>query len=276
MRITRIVWVTLLVLVGIALFFDNLATAQSDDPFAASSTDFQRWGPRLPDDAIMPNPDVIKRVESWSRAAFSGKDDWVDSGTLSFQVLRQDHNTTKFDESCMATPLKIGSRSFARGLGTHANSEIRVTFPEPVTKFSAIVGVDNNYDTGGVRGSVQFAVVVNDRELARTRTLRGSDEALVLEVALPENTTVLTLIADATSDGTGWDQADWCEPVAIGVSGNTYHLSDTVSLPMDLAIPFSFQYGGVNSSELLPIGHSRKKASTNSIPSIPGPTPKPV
>ena len=255
MRMTRLCWVTMFLFVNLLLSLDNILFAQSNEtrnPFAASSTDFQRWGPRIPNDAVMPNPDMIQRVENWSRAAFSGKTNLADAGTLSLQLLRQDHSTLKFDESCMATPLKIGSRSFAKGLGTHSNSEIRVTFPEPITKFSAFVGIDNNYDTGGVRGSVQFAVVVDGKELVRTQTLRGNDEALAIDLSLPEKTNVLTLIVDGTADGTGWDQSDWCEPVAVGVSGKAYHLCDAVSLPMNLAIPFSFQYGGIDSSELLP------------------------
>jgi len=250
MKTTRISWAVPLLFVGLIAFFGNFAAAQSDDPFAASSTDFERWGPQIPDDAIMPSPDMIRRVENWSRAAFSGKDNPGEG--FSLQLIRQDHNTLKFDESCMSTPLKIGSRSFARGLGTHANSEIRATFPEPVTKFSAFVGIDNNYDTGGVRGSVQFAVVVDGKELVRTRTLRGRDEATAIDLQLPANTTVLTLIVDTTPDGPSHDQADWCEPVVIGASGKAYHLSDAVSLPMNLAIPFSFQYDGTDSSELLP------------------------
>ena len=255
MRLARLCWVPLLLFVGFVIIFDNLATAQTNDfpnPFDASSTDFRIWRPQIPNDAVMPSPDMLRRVESWNRAAFAGKSAGEDTGMLSIQVLRHDHNTLKFDESCMGTPLHIGSRYFARGLGTHANSEIRVTFPEPVTKFSAFVGIDNNYDTGGVRGSVQFVVAVEGRELVRTRTLRGSDQATAIDLALPEKTTVLTLIVDTTADGPSHDQSDWCEPVAVGVSGTAYHLSDAVALPMNTAIPFSFQYGGGDSSGLLP------------------------
>ena len=225
----------------------------SQNPFSSKSTDFQRWGPILPDDAMMPDPDMIQRVEKWSQMAFYGNNMPDAAEMYSLQLIRQDHSTLKFDQSCMGTPLKIGLRSFAKGLGTHSNSEIRVTFPEPVTKFSAFVGIDNNYDTGGIRGSVQFAVVVDGKELIQTQTLRGSDEATKIDLALPEKTTVLTLTVDGTSDGPSHDQADWCEPVAVGISGRIYHLSDASLFPLNPEIPFSFRYGGVSSSELLPL-----------------------
>ena len=246
----KIIFLNLLLLSAVFFLPNCSQSNDSQNPFAATSTDYQRWGLRIADDAIMPNPDMVHRVDNWSRMAFFVNNN--DAETFSLQLIRQDHSTLKFDQSCMATPLKIGSRSFAKGLGTHSNSEIRVTFPEPVTKFSAFVGIDNNYDTGGARGSVQFAVVVGDKELVRTPTLRGSDEAMAIDIALPEKTTVLTLIVDGTPDGPSHDQADWSEPSAVGVSGTVYHLSDVGSFPLNREIPFSFQYGGVHSSELLP------------------------
>ena len=241
--------------VSVVFFLPSCSpSGDSRNPFDAESLDFQQWGPRLADDAIMPDAETVQSVESWSKAAFTEKNASRDNvQSFSLELIRQDYSMLKFDESCMSTPLKLGSRSFAKGLGTHSNSEIRVTFPEPVTKFSAFAGIDNNDDTGGTRGSVQFAVVVDGKELIRTRTVRGSDEATPIDLALPEKTTVLTLIVDGTADGPSHDQADWCEPVAVGVSGKTYHLSDAgTPFPMLTELPFSFEYGGVHSSELLP------------------------
>lgn len=235
---------------------DNNCRAQSSSlpgaPFAPSSIDFKQWGPRIPQDSLMPKDHDIRQMESWSRAAFSGQTFLDDSQTVSLQVLRQDYNTMKYNESCMGTPLKLGTTSYSRGLGTHANSEIHVTFPEPVVRFSAVVGIDNNYSTGGVRGSVQFVVIAQGRELLRTPTRRGSDDGLEIDVALPEKTTELTLIVDTTEDGPGWDQSDWCHPIATGISGEKYDLSDAKAPPLNVMIPFSFKYGGISSRELLP------------------------
>jgi hypothetical protein len=242
-----------LALLSVIFYMPNCSKPNdSQNPFAAISTNFQHWGPSLPDDAIMPNPDLIQTVEDWSQKAFSGENTSDAAKMFSLQLIRQDYSTLKFDQSCMVTPLKIGSRSFAKGFGTHSNSEIRVTFPESVAKFSAFVGIDNNHDTGGVRGSVQFAVVVDGKELIRTQTLRGSDEATEIDLALPDKTVVLALIVDGTSDGASYDQANWCEPLAVGMSGKTYQLSEASLFSMNPALPFSFRYGGVNSSELLP------------------------
>ena len=233
-----------------------------ENPFSSESTDFTRWCPRIPTDALMPAEADIQKIADWTQKAFTATASVPAEKAdepFSLELLRQDHATLKFGLSCMGTPLKIGSQDYSSGLGTHANSKIRITFAEPITRFTTEVGVDNNYDTGGTRGSVQFAVLVSagtedEKEIFRTPTRRGSDDALKIDIPLPENTTVLTLVTDMTEDGPAHDQADWCVPAAVGVSGKAYDLGaakfTAELLPAEL--PFSFTYGGVPSSELLP------------------------
>jgi len=200
------------------------------------------------------NTPLIEKVAAVDHSFSAGEDGTGNVGSFSLQLVRQTHGTLKFDQSCMSTPLRIGSRSFAKGLGTHSNSEIRVTFPEPVTKFTSFVGIDNNYDTGGVRGSVQFAVVAGNKELLRTQTVRGSDEARVIDLALPEKTTSLTLIVNDAADGQSHDHADWCEPVATGVSGTIYQLSDAASFSLNPAFILHHARGsGATRADFMPI-----------------------
>ena len=46
------------------------------------------------------------------------------------------------DSSVLGKPLQIGDRKFARGLGTHANSELVYHLDRPCERFEAWVGVD--------------------------------------------------------------------------------------------------------------------------------------
>ena len=74
----------LIVLFSAVLYLPNCSQPDdSQNPFAATSTDFQNWAPRIADDAIMPNPDMIQRVDKWIRAAFSGNNLPDDAGTVS-------------------------------------------------------------------------------------------------------------------------------------------------------------------------------------------------
>ena len=117
-----------------------------------------------PDDAVMAPASEVGEVRSWAEAAFTGA---VPAGRGPHA--RTPGSTTGPQRSPLravvhgnATPDR-GQR-FARGLGTHARSEIVVGVLPGTKAFEAQVGIDNNDDTGGVRGSVQFAVAAGGRE----------------------------------------------------------------------------------------------------------------
>lgn len=243
---------------AVALFLSNAVSAERTphaDPFSPESTGFTQWCPRMPTDSLMPAEEDLQRIAAWAEKAFTPTVPPEEDAPFSIQLLRQDHATLKFGQSCMGTPLKLGTQEYASGIGTHANSKIQITCREPITHFTADVGVDNNYDTGGKRGSVQFAVLdgKSEKEIFRTVTRTGSDEALKIALELPENTTCLTLIVDTTDDGPAYDQADWCIPTITTLSEKTYDLGEAKSPaePLSTDIPFSFVYAGVPSSELL-------------------------
>ncbi len=89
------------------------------------------------------------------------------------QLIRQDYENLEFGQSVIKTPMTIGERSFQHGLGTHSVSHIRVHSPEPIERFSAWIGVDNNVRTQGNMGSVVFTVSVGGEELYRSGIMRG-------------------------------------------------------------------------------------------------------
>ena len=79
------------------------------------------------------------------------------------QLLRQDFEELEINRSVIKTPMKIGTKPFQHGLGTHSIGHIRVTSPQPMVRFVASIGVDNNVRTEGKRGSVVFAVSASTR-----------------------------------------------------------------------------------------------------------------
>jgi alpha-galactosidase len=150
----------------------------------------------------------------------------------------------------MQTPLKIGQQDFAQGLGTHANSEILVTLPSNAKTFKAMVGIDNNYDTRGVNGSVQFIVEIGGKEVAHTPTLKGGNAPLAVEVPIPDGVKELVLKVDTTPDGPAYDQSDWADAHVVTKDGKKISLAPVATF-VDPKIPFSFRYNGVESAELL-------------------------
>lgn len=193
----------------------------------------------------MAEPAELQEMQDWASTVFTGHRLAGREPAVRVQLRRQDHSNLRFGLSCLETPLQIGQRKFKRGLGTHANSEIILQLPPDAREFRAIVGIDNNPDTEGVRGSVQFSVEIAGESVFRTPVLRGTNAPAPVKVALPEGTRAITLKVDATADGAAHDQANWAQACIVTADGQVHWADEDVQPFIQRARPFSFRYGGV-------------------------------
>lgn len=106
-------------------------------------------------------------------------------------------------------PMRLGGRSFDRGLFAHADSRVVVLLPGPAERLLATVGVDSNRDTLGGRGSVTFRVVT-DETLWESRLLREGDAPVQVACSLNGATEFALEVTDG-GDGIACDQADWAQ-----------------------------------------------------------------
>ncbi len=223
-------------------------------PLSAAPVDDVDIPADAPDDAIMASPAECADAAAWAAAAFAGAAPPAGPARIELELRRQDHAALELGRSCIKTPLRIGSKSYARGLGTHAVSEILVRLPPGAKAFRADAGLDHNDDTRSGKGSVQFAVEIAGKEAFRSPTLRYDDEPVAVDLPLPDGTARIVLKVDATADGTGWDQADWADARVVLGDGRELRLDEAPvgRLLAATAPPFSFVYGGKPSSDLLP------------------------
>jgi alpha-galactosidase len=199
------------------------------------------------------NPGVIRDMRDWASQAFTGVHAEDGAPRIDLTVVRQDYNVLRFGQSCMDTPLLIGTQRFAQGLGTHANSEIVVKIPAGANLFRAQVGVDNNDDTQGKHGTVEFVVEVDGQEAFRSPVMRGGQEPAPVSVNLPAGAATLTLKADTTPDGPSHDQCDWADACFVMPGDQVRWLDENQNrlLLTAAAPPFSFVYQGVPSIEAM-------------------------
>ena len=173
-------------------------------------------------------------------------------------------------------PLKIGGRTFSRGLYCHAVSKIVVRLPGPGKRFSSVVGLDHNADTARGKGSVVFSVTVGDKTLFRSDVLRYGTPACEVAVDLNGAQTFTLDIGDA-GDGIGWDQSDWADAqvqlsdgrdVWLGDMPLRDHRQESVSIPLPRTsdLLFSFEYGGQASDALLAAWP--KKTATHKLDAV--------
>lgn len=166
----------------------------------------------------------VPDVPGWTASAFGGAPAPPARRAMGLVVRRQDFGKLGINESVMGTPLKIGQRHFEHGLGTHANSEIVVSFPVGSARtLKALVGVDSNR---GTLGSVQFLVEIGGKNVFRSQTLRGSDEAMPVDVEIPPQVDQMILKVDMTADGPSSDHADWAAAQLVMNDGSAVWLDE--------------------------------------------------
>ena len=103
------------------------------------------------------------------------------------------------------TPLQIGEKIFAKGLGHHANGVITLLADGQYESFDAEVGIQ---PCSG--GSVIFRVVVDDEPRFDTGVLRSGDAPKPVHVLIAGAQEVRLEVRDA-GDGVSCDMANWAE-----------------------------------------------------------------
>jgi alpha-galactosidase len=141
------------------------------------------------------------------------------------QILRQDFENLEIGRSILQTPLVIGTKHFAHGVGTHSVSRIRIRSPQPIERFSAWIGVDHNERTKGGAGSIVFSLAGPERELYRSGVFRGGQEPAHIDVDA-KGAQVLLLNVDDAGDGPSCDHADWAEATITLRGGKVVRLDD--------------------------------------------------
>ena len=208
--------------------------------------------------------DATPGLIDWAEAVFkktASKPEEKVAGPPAFQLSlqRQEHGQLQFGKSVMGTPLKIGETVYKHGLGTHANSEILVKLADGVKSFKAFVGVDS--DNNAI-GTVQFAVERDGKEIFRSATLRGGENAIPVDIDCSTGKGDLLLKTDSTTDGASGDHADWADPQFVMKNGSTIWVDEiansgpSATSNVDFLLsdrpPFSFVYDSKTSESLLP------------------------
>src|SRR2546428_11899077 len=132
----------------------------------------------------------------------------------------------KADLGVLGKPISIGGKQFTRGVGTHAESKLRVDLGRKASRFFAQVGVDD--DAGG-QGSVEFIVIGDGKVLWRSGLLAGGEAAMPVDVNVG-GVRVLALRVTDGGDGAGSDHADWAE---AGIEMQTGAPTPTALLPYE-------------------------------------------
>jgi alpha-galactosidase len=135
--------------------------------------------------------------------------------TLNLQYIEQGFGHPLANLSVDRHPLTLHGKRFAHGLGTHANSTLRIALGGHGERFMATVGVD---DEVGRHGSVVFSVTGDGKLLWESGVLHGRDQPKQVSVPLNGVKTLILAVGDA-GDGITFDHADWADASIVMAEG---------------------------------------------------------
>jgi alpha-galactosidase len=126
--------------------------------------------------------------------------------TLDLRTMTCGWDRPQIDRCISGTPLRLGGKTYAHGIGTHAVSALNLKLDE-AESFDSVVGVDD--DANG-KGSVEFVVAVNGVTRWHSGKMRGGEAPKNVHVDLAGAKTLSLRVTDA-GDGTYFDHADWAD-----------------------------------------------------------------
>ncbi|WP_187413527.1 NPCBM/NEW2 domain-containing protein [Micromonospora sp. MP36] len=131
--------------------------------------------------------------------------EWIDS-TNGWGPVERDRSNGE-SAAGDGNPITLNRVSYAKGLGAHAASSVKVNLDGRCTRFTAKVGVD---DEMADRGSVAFHVLVDGTTKYDSPVLTGTAETVSVDVDVTAGKVLDLLITDG-GDGVGSDHGDWAE-----------------------------------------------------------------
>lgn len=131
-----------------------------------------------------------------------------DSKDLPFQIIsvKQEYSEPRVNQSSAGPGLKIGSLSFAKGIGTHAPSRFEIQLPAGTKRLSGGCGLDA---FSGAAGNVTCRVEASGKVLWDSGIVAGSKDVARFSVSV-EGMTQLTLVVDPNGSKDN-DHTDWVD-----------------------------------------------------------------
>ena len=127
---------------------------------------------------------------------------------LDLSMMHQDFSSAHINQSVDGHPLTIGSQSFEKGVGTHANSVMVIDLKKSAQKFSSSVGVDS--EINNPRSSLEFIILGDGKLLWRSGVMKAGEAARKVDLEI-KGVSLLKLIVTDADDGINYDHGDWAD-----------------------------------------------------------------
>ncbi len=150
------------------------------------------------------------------------------------------------------TPLCLAGRTFASGLGTHADSEILIRLPAGAGRLTGLCGVNDSLETRQLTAhALVFRIEVDGQEVWRSGPQDAGTEPARVDARLA-GCKQFTLKVEGPNN---YGHANWVDLKATLTNGKIVEIGK----PQAVDIGFSFRYGGKPSAGFLAAWRPKKQ-----------------
>ena len=134
----------------------------------------------------------------------------VPVASLDLSKARQDWGEPRANRSVDDRPLTIHGKTYAGGIGTHANSILAIDLSKKARRFTAAAGLDDEVDADprSKNAAVVFTVCGDGKPLWNSEKMHVGDPAVPVDVDL-SGVKTLSLTVEAVGEGIDFSHADW-------------------------------------------------------------------
>ncbi len=137
----------------------------------------------------------------------------------------QEFGSLQVDKSFIGGALRIGSKTYKHGLGTHPDSEIVFALDGACVTFKAELGVDNNPDATKNGGAVEFVVKVDGGVRYTSPLIKVGQEPVPVSVDVSGGRRLVLVVGKGPNGHVG-DHADWADARIVMKDGSEVRLSE--------------------------------------------------
>ena len=139
--------------------------------------------------------------------ALAAEPETVYISSLDLSPITQGWGQPQADKAVTGVPMSVGGKKFERGLGTHADSLVRLQLKGGSEEFTAFVGVDDAATSD--RATITFRVIGDGKTLWKSPGMKRGQPARTVDVSIKGIKTLL-LLADSGGD-ISFGHADWAD-----------------------------------------------------------------
>jgi hypothetical protein len=129
----------------------------------------------------------------WCEPRLSGPQGEVRLTDLPWVYATTGYGEIQFNKSVVEKPLRLGDKTFANGIGTHANSVLAYLLPPGANRFRAVAGPDTGAtEQPKTETSLRIFVIAGDRSLVEARASLALADPLMRALDRPNREQVVT------------------------------------------------------------------------------------